>query len=164
MSSLFDSFWRAAAYCLIPRVIFLSLLPLVLIAVISGIGGYFFWHSAVAATEQFLGNATWLGSLWTWLSGMGWDNASGTLAPLLVVLAAIPVIVLIALLLVAVLMTPALVNLVAARRFPLLVRKKGARWWPAWSGPPSRRWPLCWLSSSRPRCGWFRRSSWCCLR
>lgn len=125
MSSLFDSFWRAAAYCLIPRVIFLSLLPLVLIAVISGIGGYFFWHSAVAATEQFLGSATWLGSLWTWLSGMGWDNASGTLAPLLVVLAAIPVIVLIALLLVAVLMTPALVNLVAARRFPLLVRKKG---------------------------------------
>lgn len=125
MSSLFDSFWRAAAYCLIPRVIFLSLLPLLLIAVLAGVCGYFFWHPAVAATQQMLGDASWLGSLWGWLSGMGWDNASDTLAPLLLVLAAIPLIVLIALLLVAVFMTPALVNLVSQRRFPALARKKG---------------------------------------
>jgi hypothetical protein len=32
MKLLFDSFWRAVAYCLHPRVIVLSLLPKVLIA------------------------------------------------------------------------------------------------------------------------------------
>ena len=32
MSKLLDSFWRAAMYCLHPRVIALSILPLVVIA------------------------------------------------------------------------------------------------------------------------------------
>jgi hypothetical protein len=34
MSLLLDSFWRAAAYCLHPRVIVLSLLPLLLILIV----------------------------------------------------------------------------------------------------------------------------------
>ena len=47
MNLLLDSFWRAAAYCLHPRVILLSLLPLVLMAA-GALGlGYFFWDAAV---------------------------------------------------------------------------------------------------------------------
>ena len=126
MSSLFDSFWRAAAYCLIPRVIALSLLPLLLIAIIAGVSTYFFWDSAVISVQQMLGDSGLLSGLWNWLAGMGWNHVTDYLAPLLVVLAAVPVIVLIALLSVAVFMTPALVNLVAQRRFPNLARKKGA--------------------------------------
>ena len=126
MSSLFDSFWRAAAYCLIPRVIALSLLPLLLIAIIAGVSTYFFWDSAVMSVQQMLGDSGLLSGLWNWLAGMGWNHVTDYLAPLLVVLAAVPVIVLIALLSVAVFMTPALVNLVAQRRFPNLARKKGA--------------------------------------
>ncbi|QNP50615.1 EI24 domain-containing protein [Diaphorobacter aerolatus] len=125
MSSLFDSFWRAAAYCLIPRVIVLSLLPLLLIAIIAGACTYFFWDSSVAAVQQMLGDSGLLSGLWNWLANMGWNHVTDYLAPLLVVLAAVPVIVLIALLSVAAFMTPALVNLVAARRFPHLVRKHG---------------------------------------
>ncbi len=125
MSSLFDSFWRAAAYCLIPRVIALSLLPLLLIALIAGVSSYFYWDAAVAAAQQMLGSTTWLGSLWSWLASLGWAHASDTLAPLLVVLAAVPVIVLVALLAVAIFMTPALIKLVSERRFPLLMRKHG---------------------------------------
>ena len=126
MSSLFDSFWRAAAYCLIPRVIALSLLPLLLIAIIAGVSTYFFWDSAVMSVQQMLGDSGLLSGLWNWLASMGWNHVTDYLAPLLVVLAAVPVIVLIALLSVAVFMTPALVNLVAQRRFPNLARKKGA--------------------------------------
>ena len=47
MGLLLDSFWRAAAYCLRPRVIALSLLPLVLMAVLAMGLGYFYWDVAV---------------------------------------------------------------------------------------------------------------------
>jgi hypothetical protein len=47
------------------------------------------------------------------------------LGPLIVVAMSVPVIVVVSLLLVAVLMTPAIVDLVAARRFPTLERKHG---------------------------------------
>lgn len=126
MSSLFDSFWRAAAYCLIPRVIVLSLVPLLLIGVIAGVSSYFFWDAAIAYVQQMLSGPGWLSGVWDWLGSMGWNHVTDYLAPLVVVLAAVPVIVLIALLSVAVFMTPALIRLVATRRFPNLERKKGA--------------------------------------
>jgi hypothetical protein len=47
------------------------------------------------------------------------------LAPLIVVFISIPVIVVLSLLLVAAFMTPAMLKLVASRRFPLLERKQG---------------------------------------
>ena len=47
MNLLFDSFWRALAYCLHPRVIGLSFLPLVLMVALSLGLGYFYWASAV---------------------------------------------------------------------------------------------------------------------
>lgn len=47
MGLLMDSFWRAAAYCLRPRVIMLSLVPLLLIGALGGALGYFYWDSAV---------------------------------------------------------------------------------------------------------------------
>ena len=52
MNTLLDSFWRAVAYCLHPRVIALSLLPLALI-VAAALGlGYFFWDSALDAVRS----------------------------------------------------------------------------------------------------------------
>jgi hypothetical protein len=47
MKLLIDSFWRSALYCLYPRVIGLSVLPLVLIVALSGLMGYFYWDTAV---------------------------------------------------------------------------------------------------------------------
>ena len=47
MSLLLDSFWRAVAYCLHPRVIALSFLPLLIMVALSLGLGYFFWESAV---------------------------------------------------------------------------------------------------------------------
>ena len=45
---LLDSFWRAAAYCLHPKVIALSLLPLAIVGGAAVALGYWFWEPAVA--------------------------------------------------------------------------------------------------------------------
>uniref|UniRef100_UPI00403F0C29 EI24 domain-containing protein n=1 Tax=Acidovorax sp. DW039 TaxID=3095606 RepID=UPI00403F0C29 len=125
MGLLFDSFWRAATYCLRPRVIALSLLPLLLMAGLALLFGYFYWDAAVQAMRTLLDASTLLTSVWSWLQGWGFGDLNAVMAPLMVVLLVIPVLVVVSLLAVAVLMTPALVTLVAARRFPDLERKKG---------------------------------------
>ena len=47
MTLFLDSFWRAVAYCLHPRVIALSFLPLVLMVVLALGLGYFYWDAAL---------------------------------------------------------------------------------------------------------------------
>ncbi|MFM9881377.1 MAG: EI24 domain-containing protein [Burkholderiaceae bacterium] len=125
MKLLFDSFWRAAAYCLYPRVIALSVLPLVLMAGLSLGLWYFFWDGALASTRALLEGSSWLGSLLGWLEGLGIPNLKAVLAPLMLIFALAPVLAVASLLVVAMLMTPALVALVGQRRFPDLERKKG---------------------------------------
>jgi hypothetical protein len=135
MKELVDAFWRAAAYCLHPKVILLSLLPL-LIAVATVLGmGWFYWESAVAGVRHSLEQWSLVVSFLQWLDSIGAAAFNAVLAPLIVVALAVPVIVVASLLLVAWLMTPALVNLVAARRFAALERKHGAGWFSAglWS-------------------------------
>jgi hypothetical protein len=65
----------------------------------------------------------WLHTVWSW---MGVQSVPHLVAPVLVVLSVTPVLVVASLLLVALFMTPALVELVAQRRFPALERRKGA--------------------------------------
>ena len=125
MSKLLDSFWRAAMYCLHPRVIALSVLPLAIMAVLSLGLGYFYWESAVAAVRSNLESFELLATMVRWLETLGLSNLRLVLAPVLLLFLAIPVIVIVSLLFVAIFMTPAMVVLVAERRFPSLERKKG---------------------------------------
>ncbi len=125
MGLLFDSFWRAAVYCLRPRVIALSVLPLLVMAALALGLGYFYWEAAVQTMRTLLEASTLLASVWGWMQGWGLGDVTSVVAPLMVVLAVAPVLVVVSLLLVAVLMTPALVALVADRRFPHLEKKKG---------------------------------------
>jgi hypothetical protein len=126
MKSLLDSFWRAGAYCLHPRVIGLSLLPLI-IGVAGALGlGYLYWESAVAGVRATLENWSLVDAALKWVESLVGASFRAVLAPLIVVGLAAPVIVLVSVLLVAWLMTPAIVDLVAQRRFPSLQRKLGA--------------------------------------
>lgn len=125
MSRLLDSFWRAVMYCMHPRVIALSILPLIIMAALSLGLGYFFWEGAISAVRSYLDSYEMVGSMARWLEGLGLGNLRIVLAPVLLLFLAIPVIVIVSLLFVAVFMTPAMVALVAERRFPLLERKKG---------------------------------------
>jgi hypothetical protein len=125
MSKLLDSFWRAAMYCLHPRVIALSVLPLAIMAVLSLGLGYFYWEAAVAAVRSNLESFALLDTMVRWLESLGLSGLRVVLAPVLLLFLAIPVIVIVSLLFVAIFMTPAMVALVAERRFPSLERKKG---------------------------------------
>lgn len=125
MGLLIDSFWRAAAYCLHPRVIALSVLPLVLVVLLALGLGYFFWDASLDRVRGMLDAWGLMASFWSWMDTVGMGGLKAVLAPLIVIFAVTPLLVLICVLSVAVLMTPALVSLVAERRFPALERKRG---------------------------------------
>ena len=125
MNKLLDSFWRAAVYCLHPRVIALSVLPLVIMAVIALGLGYFFWDDTLTQIRAGLESFEMLGTMVRWLEGLGLGGLRAVLAPVVLLFLAIPVIVIVSLLFVAVFMTPAMVALVAERRFPKLEKKEG---------------------------------------
>jgi hypothetical protein len=126
MRLLLDSFWRSVAYCLHPRVIVLSFLPLALTVALAAVLGYFYWDASVAWTRRALDAWPLLASVWAWIDGLISHDVTAILAPLLVVIAVTPLIVLVSLVTVAAFMAPALARLVAERRFPALERKKGA--------------------------------------
>jgi hypothetical protein len=125
MKPMFDSFWRAVAYCMHPRVIALSFLPLILMVVLSFGLGYFFWEGAVAWVTAGLQSFELMQAFLGWLDRLGMGGLRAVFGPLLLLVMATPVIVLLCLLLVAVFMTPAMVEMVGQRRFPAMERKHG---------------------------------------
>ena len=129
MSLLLDAAWRALAYCLHPRVVVLSFLPLVLMLALAFVFGYWLWDPALQALSSGLQSADLLQALLNWLSVLGLGDLRTAFAPLLLVVLITPVVVVLCLLLVSLFMTPAMVSLVAERRFPSLLRLRGASWW-----------------------------------
>jgi hypothetical protein len=125
MNLLLDSFWRAVAYCLHPRVIALSVLPLVLM-VGAALGlGYFFWDGALDAVRSAFESWALATTMIGWLESAGLSGLKSVIAPLVVVFLATPVIVVVALLVVAAMMSPSVLSLVAERRFASLQMKHG---------------------------------------
>jgi len=130
MKEIVDAGWRAALACLHPRVILWSLLPLLLSgALVAGLG-WLYWEPAVAAVRRFIEQWSLVAALLQWLDSVGGGGLRALIAPIIVIALAVPVIVMLNLLLVAWLMTPAMVDFVAARRFPALERRGAAgAWW-----------------------------------
>lgn len=126
---MFDAFWRAVAYCLHPRVVVLSLLPLLLMALLAMGLGYVFWDAAVAGMDAWLSSLAVIERLSDWLAVIGLSGVRSVLAPVMVLALVTPVVVVGCLLVVAWLMTPSLVNLVASRRFAQLQRREASGWW-----------------------------------
>ncbi len=135
LSRVADAFWRAAAYCLHPRVIALSLLPLLIAGPLAWGLMYFFWEPAVDGVRASLESWRLIDTVLTWLEHVGLQNLRTVIAPLVLLALAVPALLVFSLLLVAVFMTPAMASLVAQRRFPGLERKRGAPMWLsiAWS-------------------------------
>jgi len=115
-------------YCIHPRVIVLSVLPVVIMGAASLGLGYYFWEDALKALRSSLESYELVNAMVHWLEGVGLGGLNLVLAPALLLFLVIPVIVIVTLLFVALFMTPAMVTLVAARRFPQLARKRGGSW------------------------------------
>ena len=142
MNPLLDSFWRALAYCVHPRVIAMSLLPLaIMVALALGLG-WFFWQPALDWAGAWVASSSVLGAVIGWLEGFGFDSLRAMLPAVIVVLLSTPVIVVVALLVVVAWMRAA-----AARCSAACSRRRE---------PRRRRSPS---SCSPCRCGWCRR--WC---
>ena len=125
MKAMLDAFWRSVAYCLHPRVIGLSLLPVLLVlGLIAGLG-YFYLDWALATVQRLLESFSLMNHIWAWLESMGAGQLKTVLVPLIVIALATPVVVVVCLLMVATLMTPLMVRLVTRRRFPNLARSGG---------------------------------------
>lgn len=134
-SAILDAFWRAAAYCLHPKVIVASLLPLAIVGGVAAALGYFFWEPAVASVRATLDDWSLLDAVFAWLRSIGGAGWASVIAPLIVVALALPVFVIASLLVAAFAMTPVIVRLVAKRRFPELDQRRGGSIWSglAWS-------------------------------
>ena len=126
MGLLISSFWRAVLYCLHPKVILLSLLPLLLAMGAAGLLAYLFWQSAQDALLAVLDASVFVSTLAAWLAAVGLPALKAMLAPLILIVVLTPLVVVCTVLLVSTLMTPALVRVVAERRFPTLERRHGA--------------------------------------
>lgn len=125
MTLFLDSFWRALAYCLQPRVIALSLLPLALLAALSVGLSWLFWEDAVLGLQVWLSDWALMDGLFRWLDSVNMGHLRNVLAPLLLIMLVLPLVIVLSLLTVAWLATPALVRLVAERRFAGLAQRRG---------------------------------------
>ena len=129
MRLLIDSFWRAAFYALHPRVIALSLLPLVIVAVATLGLGKLYWDPVYAWLDAALRQVGVIQVLFHALGALLGPKVNVFVVSITIVTLAIVVIVPITLMLAAVCVSPAAVEMVARRRFPLLERRHGGSWW-----------------------------------
>jgi hypothetical protein len=90
--------------------------------------GYFFWEPALDQVGSMLQSSELIQSAWNWLERMGAGQLKSVLAPMIVIAIVTPVVVIGSLLVVALLMTPVIVRMVARRRFPGLEHIQGASW------------------------------------
>lgn len=124
-----DALWRALLYCLFPRIVALSVLPLVLAGGLLGLLAWFSWEPAVSAVRLFLEQGTWGQTVFAAFDRFGLGGLRALMAPVLVVILAVPVVLVACLLLVASFMTPAMVKLVQSRRLPALRSRAQTPWW-----------------------------------
>ena len=101
MKRWLDSFWRATAYCVHPKVVLLSLLPLILMAItVLGLG-FLYWEAALQWVRSLLeANSLWSWA-WGWLDYVGLRNLKSVVAPLVVIFSVTPIVVVTSLLFVS---------------------------------------------------------------
>jgi len=126
MKLLLDSFWRAGAYLFLPRVMGLTVLPLLLASLLALGLGWLFWEPAVAGVRSTLEGWSLVAAMLQWIGvnlGESWRSLIG---PIIVLALAVPLIVVMSLLLVAWFTTPAVARLVRERRFATMELRHGA--------------------------------------
>jgi hypothetical protein len=125
MRLFLDSFIRALLYCLMPRVMLLSLLPLVMMLALTMSLGYFYWQPTQDWVREMLDSWQMLQGMMDWLQARGAGGLQSVMVQLVIIFAITPVLVIVSLLAVSMMMTPALLSLVVDRRFQHLSRKQG---------------------------------------
>jgi hypothetical protein len=125
---------RAVWSCFHPRVIFLTALPLLITLVGMVVAAWLWWGPATEFIEHALGGLDWLSALMRWLqTSMGGEpigaaSLGKVVAPIVLLLLAVPLVVMTSLVVVAAFLSPTLVRWVASNRFPGLLSLHQAGW------------------------------------
>jgi hypothetical protein len=98
---MLDAFWRAAAYCLHPRMLLWSLLPLLVAGGVVALLGWAYWEPAVAWVRGTLEQWALTVAMLEWLESVGANQLRTLVGPMIVVALAVPLLVVLSLLLVA---------------------------------------------------------------
>lgn len=139
MHAVFDAFWRAVLYCLHPRVIVLSLLPVAAAAALAFALGQLVWAQAVDGLGAWLESSATLTWMSSWLEAVGLPRLTAVLPHVILLVALTPAVVLVSLGAVSLVMAPALVRLVAHKRFAQLQTRRSMPWW---QGPLRTLWSI----------------------
>lgn len=123
--SILRAFYRAVAGMLHPRVLWLTVAPFALSAVIWGLLFWYGWEWAVAAVQQWMGQWPALSSIETAAAFIGLAGLHLVFAPFLVVAVAIPLIVATILLVIGVTSTPAVITHLSRGRYAHLDTRHG---------------------------------------
>lgn len=123
LKPLFDSFWRAVAYCFRPDVLIFLLVPWVVVTAITLGWCYFYWAKALIVMQSWLGASESVNFILHWLNNSGL-NLQKTLPSLVLIFIMIPLVMMATLLFMGHVATPLLVDLVRVRRFVKLEAKR----------------------------------------
>lgn len=135
MKLMFDALARATADCLHWRVIALSVAPLVLMVVCTFAVGFFLWEPMSMQVSRWVQDWPVLSGLDHQLARLGLPTLRVWFAPVLMLCVAAPISVVLALLTVALAVTPSMVRRVADLRFPCLEKRHGgSAWMSLWGG------------------------------
>src|SRR5690606_22823992 len=84
MNNMFDAGWRALAYCLHPRVIVLTLLPVLVAASIAVILGHFYWDSLLQSVDNYFAGWDFINAMFAWLAPLGIGDLRRLIVPVVV--------------------------------------------------------------------------------
>jgi Etoposide-induced protein 2.4 (EI24) len=126
---LVSSFMRASASVLHPRMLWLTVLPFLVSALLWGTLLWFMWSGLVALVQAALAQFELSAPAFKVLTVLGWYGLHMVVAPFLTITLLVPVIVVTVLLLIAGWTMPAVVRHLARRRYVHLEPLHGGSWY-----------------------------------
>ncbi|MCA8092802.1 EI24 domain-containing protein [Burkholderia anthina] len=125
MNDLLRSFVRALVSALHPRMLWLTLMPFVVSALLWGVVLWFSWQTLIDAARGALDGFMLTAALYRAFDAIGMSQLHAVVAPFVVVSLAIPLIVLTVLLLIAAISMPVVIRHLSSRQFAALETKHG---------------------------------------
>ncbi|MBY4867512.1 hypothetical protein DIE14_22995 [Burkholderia sp. Bp9017] len=125
MNDLLRSLVRALVSALHPRMLWLTLMPFVVSALLWGVVLWFSWQTLIDAARGALDGFVLTAALYRAFDAIGMSQLHAVIAPFVVVSLAIPLIVLTVLLLIATISMPVVIKHLSSRQFAALETKRG---------------------------------------